>query len=213
MEGTGVDENQKLRIADDQVRGGLADAQEWTCGTCGAELVAGAAAIVYASPSDGGPADPAPVLAHESCADEQRASFPDWGDAQATLCRAGDPAAAKRALEAAVARHRDGIGALVEQAVRPLRAKIAGLETQNRELETQKVQLEQSVGKLRKMQQDLLSKNHKWSEAFKREKALRQELEQRIARFVQAVNGPRFLTQMGIRDAIAAHLQPQKEQA
>ena len=208
-----MDENQKLRIADDQVRGGLADVQEWTCGTCGAELVAGAAAIVYASPSDGGPADPAPVLAHESCADEQRASFPDWGSAQATLCRAGDPAAAKRALDAAVARHRDGLGALVEQAARPLRAKIAGLETQNRELETQIVQLEQSVGGLRKMQEDLQSKNHQWSEAFKQQQALRQELEQRIARFAQVAKGRGFFTGKDVRDAIAAHLQPQQEQA
>ena len=73
--------------------------------------------------------------------------------------------------------------------------------------------LEQSVGGLRKMQQDLLSKNHQWSEAFKQQKALQQELEQRIARFVQAVNGQRFLTPRGALDAIAEHLRPQQAQA
>jgi signal transduction histidine kinase len=184
------------------VRGELAAAQEWTCGTCGRELVAGAATVVFATPSEGGPANRAPVLVDESCADEQRASFPNWSDAQETLGRAGDPAAADRALKAAVALHRDGLNAVVEQALAPLGAKIEGLETQSRELEKQKAELEQAVAGLRKNEQDLLAKTRT---------AFRQALEQRISNCIKAMEDKGFITGSDAIRIIVEHLQPKRE--
>ncbi len=190
---------EKFRIADDQVRGELAAAQEWTCGTCGRELVAGAATVVFASPAEGSPADRAPVLVHESCADEQRASFPNWGDARETRGRAGDPAAAESALDAAVALHRDAINTRVEQAVAPLNRKMA--------------QLEQLVAGLEQDKQKLLSHNKQWSEAYHGEKAHREELEQRLKRFFEATVGRRYISEAEWRRAVVEHLRPEQAQA
>ena len=50
-------ENTKLKIADHQVWRRLAAAQEWTCAGCGRKLDAGASAVVYAAPPEGGPAE------------------------------------------------------------------------------------------------------------------------------------------------------------
>ena len=203
---------EKFRIADDRLRSRLAVAQEWACAGCGADLVAGAATIVYAAPSEGGPADLAPVMVHESCADEQRASFPDWGDARETLGRAGDPAAAERALEAAVAVHRDAVNAVVEQATAPLHAKIEGLETQIRVLEKQKAKLKKSVDHLRENVQDVLTKNGQWSQVFKQERALREALEERITRFLQTINDDQRYVSREELFAAAERLRPQTAQ-
>ena len=201
-----MSENESFRIADDRLRSRLADAQEWACAGCGADLVAGAATVVYAAPSEGGPANLAPVMVHESCADEQRASFPDWGDARKTLGRAGDPAAAERALKAAVTVHRDAVNAVVEQATAPLHAKIEGLETQIRARDKQKAELEHLVDQQREKVKDVLTKNGHLSEAFKRERASRQVLEQRITKFLQTINdnGPYGLRYLSREEIFAA---------
>ena len=215
-----VDEEEKFRIADDRLRSKLAVAQEWTCAGCGADLVAGAVTVVYAAPSESEPADIAPVLVHESCADEQRTSFRDWGDARETLGPAGDPAAAKRALEAAVAVHRDAVNAVVEQATAPLHAKIEGLQTKNREmknknreLERQNAELKQSVYQLRENVQDVLTKNGKWSQAFKQQTASRQALEHRIKNCIEAMKNRRFISREEVIATVVEHLQPQRAQA
>ena len=183
-----MSEHEQFRVADDRVRGTLAVAQEWNCAGCGRQLVAGAIAVAFAAPPDGGPAELAPVLVDESCADELRATFRDYGDARESLGQAGDPAAAERALKDAVAVHRDAVNAVVEQATAPLHAKIEGLETQIRARDKQKAELEHLVDQQREKVEDVLTKNGQWSEAFKRERALRQALEQRITEFLQTIN-------------------------
>ncbi len=195
-----------FRIADDQVRGDLVVAQKWACGACGADLVAGATTIVYASPPGGGPVDRIPVLVHESCADEQRVSLPDFDDAHAILGRSGDAAVAARALEAAVALHRGAINAIVAQAVGPLDTKIKSLETE-------KAELGKLVAKLREEKNELLLKNRQWSEAFTQQRAFGQELERRIAGLIKDTKAETYLTRIELIEAIAKHLQPEQAQA
>lgn len=211
-----MDKEEKFRIVDDQVRGELAAAQEWICGTCGGDLVAGAVTVVFASPAEGDPAYRAPVLVNESCADEQRASFPNFADARKTLGRAGDPEAAELALQAAVGLHRDRVNAVVEQAVRPLQGEIEGLQTRsgelenkNRGLEKQKAELKQSVDQLREQVQDVTTKNRQWSQVFAREKAHRQALEQRIKNCIEAMEDQRLITRREVVKVVVEHLQPQ----
>ncbi len=208
-----MSENEQFRIGDDRLRSRLAVAQDWTCALCGAELIAGAVAIVTAAPPESDLAELAPVLVHESCADEQRTSFRDWRDARETLGRAGDPAAAERALEAAVAVHRDAVHAVVEQATAPLHARIETLETQIRALKKQKAELKTSVDQLRANVEDVLTKNGQWSQVFRQEKALRQALEQRITEFLQTIcDDQRFVRREDLF-AAAERLRPQTAQA
>ena len=211
---------EKFRIADDHVRGELAAAQEWICGTCGGDLVAGAATVVFASPAEGGPACRAPVLVHESCADEQRASFPYFADARKTLGRAGDPEAAERSLRAAFGLHRDRVNAVVEQAVGPLQGELEGLQTKsgemenkNRGLEKQKAELKQSVDQLREQVQDVLTKNRQWSQAFEQQTAYRQALEQRIKNCIEAMEDRRLISRRDVIKVVVEHLQPQRAPA
>lgn len=201
---------EKFRIADDRLRRRLAAAQEWACAGCGADLVAGAVTVVHAAPSEGGPADlAAPVMVHESCADEQRASFPDFGDARETLGRAGDPEAAERALEAAVAVHRDAVKAVVEQATAPLQAKIDGLKTKNRKLE---IQLQAKIDGLEAKNRELEIQKTELKQAVVKLGKKRQELEQRIKNCIEAVENRR-LSRLDVREAVVEHLQPQRTQA
>ena len=201
-----VGKEETLRVADDQVRGDLVVAQEWACGVCGAELVAGATTIVYASPPGGDPVDRIPVLVHESCADEQRVSLPDFDDAHEILGRSGDAVVAARALKAAVALHRGAINAIVDQAVGPLDTKI-------KILKTEKAELGQLVAKLREEKKELLLKNRQWSEAFTQQKAFGQELERRIAGLIRDTKADTYLTRLDLLEAIAKHLQPEQAQA
>ena len=201
-----MSENEQFKVADDRVRGTLAVAQEWNCAVCGRQLVAGAIAVAFAAPPDGGPAELAPVLVDESCTDELRATFRNYGDAREPLGRAGDPAAAECALKAAVAVHRDAVNAVVEQATAPLHAAI-------REHQKEKAKLVQTVDQLRENVQEVRTKNRKWSEAFKRETASRQELEQRIKSFLETINVEHRYISRDELFAAAAQLWPQQAQA